>query len=368
MALWTSRHQQRDPGSRERATGEIIRKAGHAVPNLRGIRCLPDEAGSVGTGALRPRDRGFHRRATALRRDPPFRMSLKTRIFRSEAEAFRGAHRSMRFRRPNLPIGEVPPMPFSYGTSWPGCELIRCQPCKRKGQLWLKVTRTDSISSSVPSWSSWCCCLSLWAAVRVAAMPRLTIRQRRLLRQTPELKPRQTVPLPTHRQLTHRQLLNKRDDGVIFSILSPKSIQGGASLRQVFSNACRTAPPAGIGGAWSPVLFFGAFPVTQTMIRHTGSDAQLSESPDRPDGLNGGPPRGGNTPCAAHDRRAIFRTGNRTGTSVPALSDAAGISDASCGPPGLIWRSGSPTSDDNLRQRPARMALTHVTPFPSKDD
>lgn len=372
MALWTSRHQQRDSGS-ERATEELLRQAGNAVPNLRGILCPPDEAGSSGTGALRPRGRGLHRRETALRLCPPFRMSLKTRIFRPEVAALRVTHRNVPGRCPNFPIGGVPPMIFSCGTSWAGCELVRCQPCKRKGQLWLKVTRTDSISSSVPSWSSWCCCLSSWAAARVAVMPRLMIRQRRPLRQTPKLLPkcRPTVPQPTHRQPTyrqptHRQLPNKRDAGVTFPILLQKSIQGGAGLRTVFSNACRAAPLTGIGDAWSPVLFFGAFSMAQSMAHQSGSpgsDARLPAVFVRRDGLDGRPMPRGYTPCAAQDGPPTFPIGNQLRTAIPALWGVSGMSHAQYRRPGIIRRSGAMPPDDSIRQSLARMALAHISPF-----
>lgn len=75
----------------------------------------------------------------------------------------------------------------------------------------------------------------------------------------------------------------------------------------------------------------------------------------------------GNMLGAARDGRAMYHVG--IGAQAHALAEprTEPMSLAGRPRPGFIWLSGPPLADDAIRQRLARMALSHVSTFPPKD-
>ena len=166
-------------------------------------------------------------------------------------------------------IGKLPRITISSGTS----EVVRvlgwCQPYEWKGRKWLKVIKTDSTSSSVPSWSSCCCCSSSWAVATRPQMVQPRIRQQCPHRLTPRhlQKILRWMHLQTMQRLSKelsRLRSSKSDCGVEYAAYSQRNSQDGA-----FPNGRDPAPYTRSGGNLPPGLFSSVHHAPETCSSHS---------------------------------------------------------------------------------------------------
>lgn len=110
------------------------------------------------------------------------------------------------------------------------------------------------------------------------------------------------------------------------------------------------------------------------MTRDPGLEEQLAEDFGHPDALTGKAMFGGwcfmlngHMLGAARDGRAMFRVGKPAEPQALALPGTEPMAQAGRVMPGFVWLSGPALSDDAIRARLARMALSHVSTLPPKD-
>ncbi|MAN56587.1 MAG: TfoX/Sxy family protein [Paracoccus sp. (in: a-proteobacteria)] len=110
------------------------------------------------------------------------------------------------------------------------------------------------------------------------------------------------------------------------------------------------------------------------MTRDPGLEAQLLDDLGHPDGVTGHAMFGGychmingHMLCAARQGRAMFRVGRTAEPAALSLPGTGRMVQRHREMPGYVWLSGPPLSDDTIRIRLARMALSHVMTLPPKD-